>query len=191
MGKRLLKSHAKRNIPICAAAVLFCLTLLSLYSVTGVFARYTTSVQTSDQARVARFSINSGFLQDSGSTLSASIEANLTPGGEIPATIIIENKSEVAVEYTIAVKNATNNLPLSFRMEKADTSSADLSGTGTTFTAQQVPGSHDDRYTLYIKWQKAGDTGDTEEDQKAKEAELALMGMVDLITVTVTAAQVD
>lgn len=187
MGKRLLKSHAKRNIPICAAAVLFCLTLLSLYSVTGVFARYTTSVQTSDQARVARFSINSGFLQDSGSTLSASIEANLTPGGEIPATIIIENKSEVAVEYTIAVKNATNNLPLSFRMEKVG-GSPNLSGTGTTFTAQQVPGSHDDRYTLYIEWQKAGDT---EEDQKAKEAELALMGMVDLITVTVTAAQVD
>ncbi len=172
MGK--CKNKTQMNIPIRVAAVLLCLTLFSTYLVSGLFARYATSTQGSDHARVARFSI-----QGSGE-LSQSIEASLCPGGSKTAALILENKSEVAVEYTITVTNVTNNLPLSFRMEKEGSSPA-LETNGTTFTAQQIPGSHTDRYTLYIDWEVK-----TEEDRDP-----AWMGKVDYIKVTVTAAQID
>ncbi len=185
MGKYPHTDQAKRNIPIRVAAVLFCLTLLSTYLVTGLFARYTSSAESSDHARVAKFSIRGG-LKD-GAVLSQSIEASLAPGGTQPATIIIENNSEVAVEYTITVKNETNNLPLSFRMEKGG-SSPDVTRDGATFTAQQLPGDHTDKYTLYIEWPKPEGDG---KEQENREKELSRMGMVDHITVTVTAAQID
>ncbi len=172
MGKYLFKSQ--KNIPMRIAAVLLCLTLFSTYLVTGLFARYTTSAQGSDHARVAKFSI-----QGSGA-LSRSIEASLFPGESQTATLIIENNSEVAVEYTVAVTNVTNNLPLSFRMVK-EGASPTVDTNGTTFTARQIPGSHTDKYTLYIDW-KADNDGNRDPDW---------MGKVDYITVTLTAVQID
>ena len=171
MGKCLHKNNAKMNIPIRVAAVLLCLTLFSTYLVTGLLARYATSAQSSDHARVAKFSV-----QGSGA-LTESIEASIAPGKSADAALIIENNSEVAVEYTVTVTNETNNLPLRFRMVKAGTSPA-VNTSGSTFTSQQLPGSHTDQYTLFIDWE-ATDNGP------------ALMGMVDYITVTVTAAQID
>ncbi len=171
MGKYLRKNKTKVNIPICIAAVLLCLTLFSTYLVTGLFARYATSAQGSDHARVAKFSIKRG------GALTESIEADLVPGEDKGVTLIIENNSEVAVEYTVTVTNVSNNLPLNFRLVKTG-DAPDVAQNGTTFTAQQIPGSHSDQYTLFIDWQ-AGDD------------DLTLMGMVDYITVTVTAAQID
>ncbi len=186
MGRHPRTDQAKRNIPIRVAAVLFCLTLLSTYLVTGLFARYTSSAEGGDHARVAKFSIQGKLTQD-GATFKQSIEAGLAPGDSNPATILIENNSEVAVEYTITVKNETNNLPLSFRMEKGS-SSPDVTRDGATFTAQQLPGDHTDKYTLYIEWPKPEGDG---KEQENREKELSRMGMVDHITVTVTAAQID
>ncbi len=174
MGKDQQKYRAKRNIPIRIAAVLFCLTLFSTYLVTGLFARYTTSVQSSDQARVAAFSIKGE------GDLLGTIAATLVPGEDTDVKLIIRNDSEVAVEYKIEVTNETKNLPLSFRMEKKSTSdSTEYVDETITFTDQQIPGSHTDTYMLRIRWQ-AGTVND-----------LALMGMVDHITVKVTAVQID
>ncbi len=171
MGKYLHKNKTQMNIPIRVAAVLLCLTLFSTYLVCGLCARYATSVQSSDHANVAKFSITGS------GTLLQPIEAGLVPGESKSVTLVIHNESEVAVEYTIAVTNVTKNLPLSFRMEKTGDSPA-VAADGTTFTAQQLPGSHDDSYTLYIDW-------------AAADNDLARMGMADYITVTVTAAQID
>lgn len=171
MGKYVHENKIKMNISVRVAAVLLCLTLFSTYLVAGLFARYATSAQSNGNARVAKFSIAGGGM------LSQSIEASLIPGESGTETIEIQNNSEVAVEYTVAVTNETENLPLSFRMEKEGTSSA-VAVNGTPFTDQQLPGSHTDRYTLYIDW-------------KAEDNDPARMGMVDRITVTVTAAQID
>ncbi len=172
MGKDQQEYRAKRNIPIRVAAVLFCLTLFSTYLVTGLFARYTTSVQSSDQARVAKFSIKGE------GDLSKTIAAELVPDEDTEVNLIIHNDSEVAVEYKIEVTSETSNLPLSFRMVKEGTSDSirDVNGT-ITHTDQQIPG-RAGTYILHIRWQKG--TND-----------LALMGMVDHITVKVTAAQID
>lgn len=171
MGKFFHINKTTMNIPIRVAGVLLCLTLFSTYLVTGLFARYTAGAQSSDNARVAKFSIQGSC------NLTESIEASLIPGGSIPATVLIQNDSEVAVEYTVDVTNVTNNLPLRFRMEKV-ASSPTVQAENTTFTAQQLPGNHTDQYTLYIDWGEA-------------DGDLARMGMVDYITVTVTAAQID
>lgn len=53
MAKYLKKP--KMNIPMCIAGVLFCLTALSAYLVSGLYASYTTAGTGSDAARVIRF----------------------------------------------------------------------------------------------------------------------------------------
>lgn len=169
------ENKPKRNIPIRAAAVLLCLTLVSTYLVSGLFARYAIRAQGSDSARVAKFSI------EGSGTLMQTVKAELIPGKSETATLIIQNNSEVAVEYTVTVTKVTNNLPLSFRMEKkADSLTLDPTenANGITLTGQRLPGSYIDEYTLYIDWD-------------SQNRDPALMGMVDYITVTVTAAQID
>lgn len=168
MGKYLRKKKRKVNIPIRAAAVLLCLTLFSTYLVSGLFARYTASAEGSDGARVAKFSIQGN------DTLTQPIAVSLAPGDTKEVSLLIENESEVAVEYTIDVTKGTNNLPLSLHM----VSEVGTPAVADTFTVQRLPGSHTDRYTLYIDW-------------KAEENDPAVMGMVDYIAVTVTAAQID
>ena len=177
MGEYLRKSKTKKNIPMRVAAVLLCLTLFSTYFVSGLFARYSTSVQSGGHARVAKFSIQGG------GAFTQSIETVLSPGEEKGVSLIIENNSEVAVEYTITAANVTNNLPLRFFLQKDGASEVDINN-GTVFTDQQIPGSHTDKYTLFIQWPAPA-------DEAAMTRALEQMGMVDYITVTVTAAQMD
>lgn len=256
------------NIPVRAAAVLLCLTLASTYFVSGLFARYSTSDQSGGNARVARFSFNGGIADAASQTiLSQIIEVNLIPGVSENVPLIIENNSEVAVEYTIDVTNETNNLPLQLSIgdktgssvtspaqgsdvvpinsvapansatsagSTALTNSAASANSATptnsavsansatsissavsinsatptnsatsansaaptngvaptngatpissdTRSVQQAPGSHYDKYTLHINWP----------EQENKDDDLARMGMVDYIKVTVTATQID
>lgn len=171
MGKDLQKKQTKRNIPIRVATILLCLTVFSTYFVSGIYARYSTNGQNTLSARVAKFSV------EGSGTLMQPIEVNVAPGEAEATTLNIYNNSEVAVEYTVTITNVTKNLPLHFRMEKAG-GSTDASEDGITLTGQQLAIGHTDQYTLYIEWK--------EEDNNP-----AQMGMVDYITVTITAVQID
>ena len=94
------KKKAKLNIPLCAAAVLLCLTLVSIHLTSGLYARYTASATGSDSARVAKFDVAVSIAPaDGGVTLSNDIKSG-------SYTIIIENKSEVAIEYSLALSFA-------------------------------------------------------------------------------------
>lgn len=177
MGKYLRKNKPKRNIPLCAAAVLYCLTVLTTYLVCGLYARYSTSGQTGDQARVAKFSVVGSC------TLSQSIDHGFVPGDSIEVPIVIHNNSEVAVEYTMEV-TTEGNLPLTFSMTKSGASPDIEDESRTKFTAQQLPGDHRDNYSLTIQWPEPANAND-------KARDLKQMGMVDYITVTVTATQTD
>lgn len=181
MGKYLHKNKTKMNIPVRAAAVLLCLALVSTYFVSDLFARYTTSDQSSDSARVAKFSIESSEI------LSQFIGVSLAPGGTDERTFTVENNSEVDVEYTVTVDNVTKNLPLKLSLETVAPSSSTVQIDGTTATAHQNPGSHEDTYKLRITWPK--DTAKYEESDAARD--IALMGMVDHIAVVVKAVQID
>jgi len=171
MGKFLHLLKTNKNIPIYAAAVMLCLTLLSSYVVSGVYASYATNSRTNENARVAKFSVEGDGV------LLRPIEAKLSPGESLKETLNIHNNSEVTVEYTLTVSSATNNLPLHFKVTKTG-ASLEQEGNDITITNQQLPGSHVDQYELDIEW-GAGDN------------DPAVMGMVDYIAVTVTAVQID
>jgi len=170
MGKQFRKTKTKMNIPLCTAAVLLYLTVLSTCLVSGLFARYTTSAQSGDQARAAKFSITGE------GSFGQTIEADLVPGENKIVKLTIKNDSEVSVEYTITAVNETENLPLTLSLEKKGSSPAEKN---TEFTVQQLPNNKStDEYILHIEWP----IGKNDPDW---------MGMVDYITVTVTAAQID
>lgn len=176
-NRRPIESRRPRtgNLPIRVAAVLFCLTLLSTYLVTGLFARYAVTAQSSEQARVAAFSITGAEALDQTKT----IKATVSPGETTEVKLIINNNSEVAVEYEIEVINDTENLPLSLELKEGNTSLATATGKDKiTFKDQKAPGNHKDEYNLKIKWE-------------AGMGDVARMGMVDYIAVTVTATQID
>ena len=176
MRKHLHRNTPKLNIPICIAAVLFCLTLFSTYFVSGLYARYTSSGRNGGSARVAVFSVKGEGV------LSKPIAAELVPGEIVYKSLIIENDSEVAVEYKISVKHETDNLPLQFYISKEEVGNFDETiwmPKKFEMTANQLPNSGSDNYNLYIYWQDDSDI------------DLDLIGRVDYITVTVTATQVD
>ena len=171
MGEYFHKNKTKINIPICAAAVLLCLALVTTYFVSGLFARYAASGQSSDNTRAAKFSIEGGGV------FSQPVVADFTPGSSIEKEFSVQNDSEVAVEYTIEVTNVTKNLPLQLSMGKKGSVPA-VQKNDITFTEQKLPGSHTDNYTLRIEWPE-------------KDNDSTLMGKVDYIRVTVTATQID
>lgn len=92
------------------------------------------------------------------------------------------------MEYTLKVTNVTGNLPsLKFKLDPVDgvddapvTTESHENGVSIS-SARQIPGDHTDKYTLNVEW----------EPSTKEEDDLALMGMVDYITVSVTATQID
>ena len=52
----MVRHHkTKMNIPMCLAAILLCLTLISIHLTSGLYAKYITSASGSDFARVIKF----------------------------------------------------------------------------------------------------------------------------------------
>lgn len=177
MGK---ERNIKVNILMCTVAALLCATLFSMHLVGGLYAKYTATASGSDSARVAAFSIKQE------GTIFETIEADVTPGTTQSAELTITNKSEVAMEYTLTVTNVTGNItPLQFKLVPEDGSAPvtiDSHANGVSISgARRIPGEYTDTYTLHIVW----DPSANEED------DLALIGMVDYITVSVTATQID
>lgn len=177
MGK---KRNAKVNILMCTVAVLLCATLFSMHLVGGLYARYTTSTSSSDSVRVAVFKINQE------GTIFQTIETNVTPGTTQSAELTIKNESEVAIEYTLTVTNVTGNLkPLKFTLsadgDTPEVIDASYENGISINSVHQIPGKHTDTYTLNIVWEKS----------ENEEEDLALIGMVDYITISVTATQID
>ncbi len=165
---------------ICLIAMIFCTIILSMQLVGSAYARYKTKVSNSDNARVARFNITqSGTIFD---TIEASI-ADTT--NEV--TLEITNDSEVTVEYSVTITNVTGNIPMEFMKFELIAKDGSVPFTsekkenGTTIlSACRMPGNYTDSYTLRITW-----------NLSTTEEALNYMGMVDYITVSVTATQVD
>lgn len=175
----------KMNILMCIAMILLCVTLFSLFVVSNMYARYTESIDNGDSARVAKFSIKPGDEFDE------ELKAKTVPGKSESLILEIENDSEVAVEYTITVTKVTDNLPLEITLTPEDSTGEDknpnsISGDGGKKTSinisRQIPIEHTDKFKLKMEW---------EPNSNDSEADLALMGMVDYITVSIKATQID
>ena len=155
----------KMNIPMCLAAILLCLTLFSFYLCGGLYARYTTSDSGEDAARVARFDVS-----EDGAYFSKNLLIETAPGS-VEREIVVTNNSEVAVAYTVTIKNTTQNIPYSFSVDGSEPTANEC-----RVTCYLEPNS-EKKVKIVAEW--------------AEEGSLKYMGMVDLITLTISAQQVD
>lgn len=169
----------KLNILMCTVAFLLCATLFSIHFTSNLYARYITTDIDDNNARVAKFEITY-----KGTVFENNITADIKPDENENVTLIIENKSEVAVEYTLEVTNVTKNLPLKFKLEpKGSAPEFDLKNEPSedikTTKARQIAGNHTDEYILKIIWDKNNANN------------IDFVGMVDHLTVSVTVTQID
>ena len=168
------------------AAVLFCLVLVSTHLVSGIFARYIATDSGSDGARVAKFRITEKVMHADSASQFTSVSAGLVPNVPCRINVEVVNDSEVAVFYEITADNLTDNLPLKFY--GLDETPASLAVVAEAAELAALPYVYSDEmepnaartYYMYVIW------------TPVDEAEaLAHMGEVDMITLELSASQID
>ena len=162
------KQSSKINIPICLACLLLCLTLFSLHFSGGLYAKYITKGSGGDGARVARFEIT-----EENTEFTTALAIETIPGEDVTKQISVTNKSEVAVGYTITIKNRTKNIPFAFSVDGSSPALGQCS-----VTRYLEPNSTRAIIPIVAKWE-------------SNESAVDYMGMVDLIDITIEATQVD
>jgi len=205
MEQHAERNNAKkhRNIPLRLAAGslrlaagLLCVMLGSSCYLSGIMARYSTTATSSDTARVAKFLITEDIERQG---FSGEVDSAGLTGAAGPQTIAllgVTNDSEVAVKYTIKVEKITGNLPVEISLLETSTSgnssedskfkiesieSPSESGSkGLTATIDLPPGSSNRTCQLNLEWKLGAD-----------ENALDYMGMVDYISITAEAVQID
>ena len=113
---------AKINIPMCIAAVLFCLTLFSMHLTGGLYAAYTTSSSGGDSARVIKF--GNLTLTEEGDFYEAN-KLLIVPGMDLTKRVRVkfdgsEAATYVFVEITPEKWATTDNIKFSFSMNGKD-----------------------------------------------------------------------
>ena len=90
------------NIPMCLASILFCLTLISVHFMGGLYAKYTATGSGSDSARVIKF--GNITLTETGDFDNAENSAIIIPGVDLTknATVSFEG-SEAATFVFVEV----------------------------------------------------------------------------------------
>lgn len=153
---------------------LLCLVLTSFWLMCNIYARYTSEASGSDGARVARFDIT-----QSGEATSR-IKVNVYPGYSQSYKVSVTNRSEVAVEYAMEIKNTYGNLPLEFKM---------LDDQGNEISTKSIDVSAQDRtehsYQLNISWPDGVDAAYS----SAKSPDYA--GKTDVVEIILKAVQID
>ncbi len=114
-----MSKKRRHNIPLLLAVILLILTLLSLRLTGGLFARYRSMSASSDEARVAKFDVDSKISDD--------VTIDCKTGDNGTYTVTVTNNSEVAVSYEIVVKfnEAIDTDQLSVTIEGADVEISD------------------------------------------------------------------
>lgn len=173
------------------AAILMILTAVSLWKVSGLYARYVTTDSGGDSARTAAFVVNVGGSE------TIDLSDITQPGDSKNYTFTVANTdgsavSEVAESYTITV-SLNGSMPVTCTLtESSETDSVlEVDATGTGYasenTGQTASGramtfaasvGETDTYTLTVEW--------PEDYNDVSYAE-----SVSSLTVTVTAEQVD
>lgn len=134
--------NRKFNIPMCAAFILFILTLISMHLTSGLFARYTVTATGSDTARVAKFDVQAGV----GENITMDCTLGTDPG---KYSITVKNNSEVAVRYSITV-DFTEQIPGTALMVTLDGESGTMSNNTLSFQncGELVPNAEEKNHNL-------------------------------------------
>lgn len=174
VNTELPKKTASRRPPVF---VYLGYLLVATMLVTGVtFAGYVSTSSGGDEARVAKFEVT-----DTSDLLTASLNVSISPGEEKIVPLEVENKSEVAIDYTINIDNVYNNLPLEFYFKDGAGNALSAQGsdgsTGYEFTGVLNAGENGN-FDLVIVWPEANDS-------------TAYVDKVDIIDAYVSAVQKD
>ena len=172
----------KKNRMVRIASVLLVAVLLSTCAISGTFAKYTTTANGSDTARVAKWDVkfndspiaNNTFTFDLFNTVndteggSAETDINpadgsiIAPGTQGSFDIVLKNDSDVTAEYVINY-TATNasNIPVVFSLDGTDWKDS-IDALDVTTPATIAIGTTATTITVYWKWAFDGnDTNDT------------------------------
>lgn len=140
--------------------------LVASFLLTGVtFSGYITTIRGGDDSRVAHFGISESGVSE------AMIEATIVPGETVTKDLTIQNKSEVAIDYTVEITNVTKNLPISFSVNDVET----VDG---KFSDVLQPNEPTKLYVLQIVWDE-------------NDSSPYYSGMIDQLKVSVRAEQRD
>lgn len=184
----MVRSGKKEKWILYTLVVLLCLVLASFWLMCNIYARYSTQTSGSDGARVAKFDVTE-TTQD----LNQQIKAAVYPGFDQVYTVSVTNRSEVAIEYVMNVKNKYGNLPLKFQM--LDKDGAEITSDSTDAATQdydlsksaEISATDSDEhvYQLKISWPKNAEAGEAD----PQDPDFA--GKVDVIDITLKAVQKD
>ncbi len=96
-------SYSKPNIPLRVSCVLLVLVVISIYMMSGLYARYVTSSEGSDGAQIAHF--GELKIMEGGTLASASETKTVIPGVNLEENAAVEiGTSEVAVYVFLKVE---------------------------------------------------------------------------------------
>lgn len=99
------RPKAKLNIPMCAACVLLCLTMISIHLMSGLYAKYTTSAQGGDFARVIKF--GDLTLTETGSFYQEN-KLMIIPGVDLQKKVEVDFKGSESATYIFIDITPTN-----------------------------------------------------------------------------------
>ena len=157
----MAKLNKKTPVFIYVAIILFILLVITTRLTGGMFARYASFSEFSDGSRVATFKVSEDFFETEGI-----LSINIIPGEtDKKYTFTVINNSEVAVECTISVLAASNNLPISITCVNED------------YPSGVIPVGKTAKVSLVVSWVGAPDPG--------------LSNFVDVYKYTVSIVQVD
>lgn len=191
----------KKSYTARLGALALALTLVTTSLMGGTLAKYTTTVEASGSATVAKWAIKAGD-KDGGEiistftlreTASGVAEGKIAPGtkGELPIYIDLTG-TEVATEVKVTISvDDISKLPTNFVMKNSDNAPITFSGNGTEFEVYSVQKSAAEAASfnqkVNISWEwpfeiNNGNESDTTDGKAAGKA---------TFTVKVTATQLD
>lgn len=158
------QSNKKTPLIFRLAVALFCMVLVSLHLMGGLYARYITTATGSDSARVAKFNVTEDLTvtQSDGTTVTDFVVDDvLKPGESVSYCFTVQNDSEVAVKFIVSGERLFNELPLTLE----------------TAEKEIAPGASD-TVTFTVLWNRS-------------ENSLSYSGKIDMIRLSATAEQID
>lgn len=182
------------NWVIKLAGILLCLTLFSMHLTSGLYARYTTSSGSGDEARVAAFGF---YVKDGETTEYIQLEQIRLPGDSQTVALNVSNGSgtrvaEVDVTYEMTL-TVDGSMPLVCSVQK----NAETAVSMDRFTVAEVKrtfvGTFDaavsgtDTYTLTVTWPETNGEGVYYNDA----AQYASGSAVAEVAVSIVAEQAD
>ena len=173
-------SKLNNKTPFCflAGLLLLCLTLISAHMSSGLYARYITFVDSSDSARVARFSISQSLnitKNDNTDATTFIIGDDLYPGKRTTYTYSVTNNSEVAVEFVVSGRELLGELPL---VIKSGETSVELESQTKDCASLMLAPRQSGVLTFYVEWPET-------------ENAIRFAGMISQIEIAVRAEQKD